>query len=57
MTDVEAATELVAPVKLALLAPGETVTVAGTVTIEVSPLDSDMTAPPEGAAPVNVTVP
>jgi hypothetical protein len=56
-TDVETETELVAPVKVALLAPGDTVTVAGTVTIEVSPLDNDTTAPPEGAAPVKVTVP
>jgi hypothetical protein len=48
-------TALVAIVNVALDAPPGTVTLAGTVT--GSPLDSDTTAPPGGAAAVRVTVP
>jgi hypothetical protein len=43
-------------VKFALVEPAGTVTLAGVVTaVELS--DSDTTAPPDGAAPVSVTVP
>jgi hypothetical protein len=48
-------TALVAIVNVALAAPAGTVTLAGTVT--GSPPDNDTTAPPDGAAPVSVTVP
>jgi hypothetical protein len=44
-------------VKFALVAPAGTVTVAGTVATVVSPADSCTTAPPDGAAPLSVTVP
>jgi hypothetical protein len=54
---VETPTELVATVKVAVVAPVGTVTDAGTAVTEVLVLDSDTTVPPEGAALVNVTVP
>lgn len=47
----------VVAVKVAVVAPAATVTLAGTVTAAVLLLDTDTTAPPAGAADVNVTVP
>src|SRR5262245_28254622 len=44
-------------VKVVLLAPAPTVTLAGTVATVVLLLDSATTAPPAGAALVSVTVP
>lgn len=56
LAEVDAVTELVVTVKLALLLPAGTVTLAGTVTAdELS--ESDITAPPVGAAALKVTVP
>jgi hypothetical protein len=50
-------TALVFTVKLALLAPPATVTLAGTVATEVLLLVRVTTAPPLGAKPLRVTVP
>jgi hypothetical protein len=44
-------------VKLVLLAPATTVTLAGTLAAAVLLLVSVTTAPPDGAAPLSVTVP
>lgn len=44
-------------VKLALVCPACTVTLEGTVATDVLPLWSVTLAPPEGAAPLRVTVP
>ncbi len=43
--------------KFALVAPDGTVTLEGTVATEVLPLLRETTMPPEGAAPLRVTVP
>jgi hypothetical protein len=47
----------VVTVKVTEVAPCGTVTEAGTLPAEVFELESDTTAPPEGAAAVSVTVP
>jgi hypothetical protein len=44
-------------VKFAVVAPAGTVTLAGTDAIEGLLLDSLTTTPPDGAEPLNVTVP
>jgi hypothetical protein len=50
-------TELVFTVKVAVVAPAATVTFVGTVATAVLLLVSVTTAPPDGAAVINVTVP
>jgi hypothetical protein len=54
---VEVVTDLVVTAKLALVAPAATVTLAGTVAACVLLLDSVIDTPPDGAAPVKVTLP
>jgi hypothetical protein len=56
MTGVDVVTALVFTVNVALLAPAATVTVAGTVAVDVL-LERETTAPPMGAGPLSVTVP
>jgi hypothetical protein len=50
-------TAKVVTVKVAVVTPAETVTLAGTVAADVLLLVSITTAPPVGAAPFSVTVP
>jgi hypothetical protein len=57
LTGVTALTATVVTVNVALVAPAATVTLVGTVATEVLLLLSVTTAPPVGAALLNVTVP
>src|SRR5882724_7694563 len=57
VTAVETVTALVLTVKLAVVAPAARVTLVGTRAAVVLLLESETTAPPDGAAPLNVTVP
>jgi hypothetical protein len=57
VTGVEDETELVVTGNAAVVAPCGTVTLAPTCAVAVSLLERATTAPPEGAAPFNVTVP
>ena len=50
-------TALVLTVNVALLAPAATVTLAGTVAVDVLLLERETVAPPAGAGPLSVTVP
>jgi hypothetical protein len=54
---VEALTALVLTVKLAVVAPAATVTLEGTRADAVLLLERETCAPPDGAAPLSVTVP
>ena len=56
VADVSAATRLVVTVNVAVVAPANTVTLAGTVAVALS-LDSVTMAPADGAAAFKVTVP
>src|SRR3954466_13884598 len=56
-TIVFAETEKVVTVNVAVLAPAATVTLGGTEAMPAFALESVTTAPPDGAIPVNVTVP
>src|SRR5882762_4194976 len=56
VADVDAATALVVTLKVALVTPAGTVTLAGTVTAALL-LESVTCPPPAGAAPFSVTVP
>ena len=57
LTVVDAATALVLTVNVALVAPAATVTLDGTLAAVVLLLESVTSAPPDGAAPLSVTVP
>jgi hypothetical protein len=54
---VDVVTALVLTVNVALLAPAATVTLAGTVAVDVLVLERETAAPPVGAGPLSVTVP
>jgi len=56
VAETEDVTDWVVTVKVAVVAPAATVTEAGTIA-ETLLLESDTLAPPEGAAPLRVTVP
>jgi hypothetical protein len=57
VTGVDAVTALVLTVNVELLAPAATVTLAGTVAVDVLLLERETVAPPAGADPLSVTVP
>src|SRR6267143_4708450 len=57
LTVVDASTALVLTVNAALVAPAAIVTLDGVLATFVLLLESVTTAPPEGAAPLSVTVP
>jgi len=57
VTGVDAVTALVLTVNVALLAPAATITLAGTVAVDVLLLERVTAAPPAGADPLSVTVP
>ena len=57
LTVVDIATALVLTENVALVAPAAIVTLDGVLAAVVLLLESVTTAPPDGAAPVNVTVP
>jgi hypothetical protein len=57
LTMVDAVTTLVLTVNVALVAPAVTVTLEGTLAAVVLLLESATIAPPDGAAPLSVTVP
>jgi hypothetical protein len=57
LTVVDAATALVLTVNVAPVAPAAIVTLDGTLAAAVLLLESITTAPPDGAAPLSVTVP
>ena len=57
VTGVDVVTALVLTVNVALLAPAATVTLAGTVAVDVLLLERETAAPPVSAGPLSVTVP
>jgi hypothetical protein len=57
VAEAEEGTVCVVTVNVRLVVPAATVTLAGTVAADVLLLESVTTAPPDGAAPVSVTVP
>ena len=57
VTDVDEVTAAVVIENVAVVEPAGTVTLAGTVAVEVRLLESVTTIPPAGAGPVSVTVP
>jgi hypothetical protein len=57
VTVVDALTALVLTVKVAVVAPAATVTLDGTCAAALLLLEIDTCAPPDGAAPLSVTVP